>query len=179
MCTHHFMYILRMYLIHVLIKKVNKPNYRFPQNAWFDHECKQLKSELHSMYRQIRSVHSTSHAQHDNIIKLERDYKRTIQGKKREHRENVLRHLEDLDSNDPTEYWRFWKSLQNRTTQSDVIDASTFAGHYKANNSPPIYPDFDYANINEMRNFIFNWWYGHRWHIQWHPECTHIQKLNT
>ena len=90
-------------------------------------------------------------AEHENIIKLERDYKRTIQRKKREHRENVLRHLEDLDSNDPTEYWRFWKSLQNRTTQSDVIDASTFAGHYKANNSPPIYPDFNYANINEIK----------------------------
>ena len=80
-----------------------------------------------------------------------------MQRKKREHRDNVLRHLEDLDSNDTTEYWRFWKSLQNRTTQSDVIDASTFAGHYKANDSPPIYPDFNYANINEIKNFIMRY----------------------
>ena len=100
-----------------------------------------------------RSDDSTSHAEHNSIIDLEREYKRTTQRKKREFRENILRRLEELDSSDPSEYWRFWKSLQNRASQSDAIDASTFAVHYKASNSPPNCPEFDHANMKLKTSF--------------------------
>ena len=69
----------------------------------------------------------------------------------------MLRRLEELENCDPGEYWRFWKSLQNRTSQSNVIDASTFAVHYKASNSPPNCEEFDRSNMNEITNSIVHY----------------------
>ena len=106
------------YIVHVLDRSLEKiiikPNSQFPRNVWFDDECKNLKSKLHLWYKQFRSDDSTSHAEHDSIIELEREYKRTTQREKREFQENVLRrleHVEELDSSGPSEYWWFWKSL--------------------------------------------------------------------
>ena len=73
------------YIVHVLDrsleKKDIKPNSQFPRNVWFDDECKNLKTKLHLLYKQFRSDDSTSHAEHNSIIDLERKYKRTTQRK--------------------------------------------------------------------------------------------------
>ena len=62
-----------------------------------------------------------------------------------------------MDSIDPSEYWRFWKCLQDKTSQSDTIEASTLALQYRASNSPPNCTEFDHTDINEIKNFILHY----------------------
>ena len=82
----------------------DKSHGSFPQNPWFDAECKQLKSQIHSLYK--RDPNST------NTVKLCRRYKTTTRCKKRQHFRHIAQKLQDLESTDPGEYWKFWKKTK-------------------------------------------------------------------
>ena len=98
----------------------------FPSNPCYDKECKSLN------------------AQQDEYNILLRQYKQLIQRKKRQYQQAKLSELENMRTEDPNSYWKFWKSLnpRNVTTGPTLED---FVNYFEQQVYPP---HVDYLTMN-------------------------------
>ena len=92
----------------VNINKNNSFMKQMPTNAWFDSEC----NELRKNYKYLcKAVEFNSHREQQLLPNLCNNYKRMIQRKKRNYNTNSKANLEEICSNNPKDYWGFWKRL--------------------------------------------------------------------
>ena len=122
----------------------------FPRNHWFDDECKQLKSLMKS-----KELGPEDRSQ------LQRQYKSVVQRKKRNHYQKLARKLEDMHSNNPTEYWRYWKKHRKNINNTQHKELGTLSDHYKANTDPIRNVNFDYNFMDKLAHLV----------DQWDPSC--------
>ena len=92
-------------------KKNIKKN--FPSNPWYDKECKSLKKVLNIIAKDKKF--NTRQGEYNIML---RQYKQLIQKKKRHYQEVKLSQLENMRTEDPNSYWKFWKSLKPRNSRS-------------------------------------------------------------
>jgi exonuclease III len=121
---------------------------QFPNNKWFDNECKQYKSIAHGFSNRY-DISIEPHRSHYNSLISE--YNRIKQMKKRNHKKNLRENLENLQSTNPQVYWRLWKSMGKR---SNVINSTLTLGehglYYKGQVFPPSVPYFDISSMSEV-----------------------------
>ena len=105
--------------------KMARPNCRsnFPKNKWFDEECKSLKKLIREQSRFMES---------EQLAGLQREYKQLIQRKKRDYFHKIAIKLEELHSNKPQMYWKFWKKFKRPDHNNGFIDANAFAKYYES-----------------------------------------------
>ena len=129
-------------------KKKNK----FPCNAWFDLECKELKSKLNNFAKQYDiSIPERWQEYHD----IEINYKRVIQSKRRNYKHQQLVGFQDMLSNDPNEYWKYWKKMKrNVSPSSDCISIGAFVEYFKTQNEPPTPAYFEKELMQEAKDFV-------------------------
>ena len=83
----------------------------FPSNPWYDKECKSLKQVLNNIAKDKKF--NTRQSEYNIML---RQYKQLIQKKKRHHQEVKLSKLENMRTEHPNSYWKFWKSLKPRNS---------------------------------------------------------------
>ena len=78
-----------------------------------------------------------------------RQYKQLIQRKKRQYQQAKLSELENMRTEDPNSYWKFWKSLnpRNVTTRPTLAD---FVKYFEQQVYPPHVDYFDYEHMNNI-----------------------------
>ena len=106
-------------------KKVKpKLHSTFPSNKWFDNELKHKKSILK------KSIKLGVGMIEERILRAE--YKRLIQKKKREYYNKVTLDLNQMSSNNPNEYWKFWKDSRKKNSGENLhIGSESFTDYYK------------------------------------------------
>ena len=116
----------------------------FPSNPWYDKECKSLKYVVNNIAK-----HRDFNAQQDEYNILLRQYKQLIQRKKRQYQQAKLSELENMRTEDPNSYWKFWKSLnpRNVTTGPTLED---FVNYFEQQVYPPHVDYFDYEHMNNI-----------------------------
>ena len=116
----------------------------FPSNPWYDKECKSLKYVVNNIAK-----HRYFNAQQDEYNILLRQYKQLIQRKKRQYQQAKLSELENMRTEDPNSYWKFWKSLnpRNVTTGPTLED---FVNYFEQQVYPPHVDYFDYEHMNNI-----------------------------
>ena len=122
----------------------------FPRNHWFDDECKQLKS-----------LPKSKELGPEDRSQLQRQYKRAVQRKERNHDQTLANKLEDMHSSNPTEYWRYWKKHRKNINNTHHIELDTLSDHYKANTAPIRNVNFDYNFMDKLAYLV----------DQWDPSC--------
>ena len=98
----------------------------FPHNHWFDNECKIAKRMLHHKVK-----HVVSESDRNIYCDLKKNYNRITQSKKRKYQEKIASEIENLNSNDPEDYWRFWKKHKRYPGNFESIDLRSFTDYYK------------------------------------------------
>ena len=121
--------------------KIIKKNFSF--NLWYDKECKSLKHVLNNIAKHKKF---NTHPGEYNI--LLRQYKQLIQKKKRPYQQVKLSQLENMRTEDPNAYWKFWKSLKPRNA-TKVSTLSQFVKYFERQIHPP---HVDYFNDDHMNN---------------------------
>ena len=116
----------------------------FPSNPWYDKECKSLKYVVNNIAK-----HRDFNAQQDEYNILLRQYKQLIQRRKRQYQQAKLSELENMRTEDPNSYWKFWKSLnpRNVTTGPTLED---FVNYFEQQVYPPHVDYFDYEHMNNI-----------------------------
>ena len=116
----------------------------FPSNPWYDKECKSLKYVVNNIAK-----HRDFNAQQDEYNILLRQYKQLIQRKKRQYQQAKLSELENMRTENPNSYWKFWKSLnpRNVTTGPTLED---FVNYFEQLVYPPHVDYFDYEHMNNI-----------------------------
>ena len=128
---------------HISKQRKNTQN-NFPSNPWYDKECKSLKYVVNNIAKQ-----GDFNARHGEYNIMLRQYKQLIQRKKRQYQQAKLSELENMRTEDPNSYWKFWKSLnpRNVTTGPTLAD---FVKYFEQQVYPPHVDYFDYEHMNNI-----------------------------
>ena len=124
-------------------KQAVKTTSTFPNNQWFDDDCKQMKSSINA----YASSHDITEAYQGLIYKgMCKEYKRLIQSKKRNHRRKVRLEVAHMATNNSQQYWEFWKK-HKKPLQSD-INITEFNGYFATQAQPPTKPYFKEMDLS-------------------------------
>ena len=128
---------------HISKQRKNTQN-NFPSNPWYDKECKSLKYVVNDIAKQ-----RDFNARHGVYNIMLRQYKQLIQRKKRQYQQAQLSELENMRTEDPNSYWKFWKSLnpRNVTTGPTLAD---FVKYFEQQVYPPHVDYFDYEHMDNI-----------------------------
>ncbi len=123
---------------------------KFPQNDWFDNECKELKRSVNDYAKQ--------HDIKDDRYKFEyldlcREYKRVRQAKKRSYHDEIRDILDNLNSKNPNDYWKLWKSFKPRN-QAITVSLNEFQNYFQEQTRPPPQDFFDKDHMNQIHEFV-------------------------
>ena len=59
-----------------------------------------------------------------------------------------------MHTENPTEYWGFWRRYRKPPQNNNHIDIDTFTRHYKKMSKPNVNHNFDYEYMNKISSFI-------------------------
>ncbi len=103
------------------------------KNTKFDTDCYNKRKEL-SRIGNMLSKNPNNVNLRNTFHKNKREYKRLIKRKQREHKENLLKKLENLGSKDIKEKWDIIKDLTNpveKTNSADKIEINKWKEHFE------------------------------------------------
>ena len=128
---------------------------KFPKNEWFDLECKMLKRKVNDYPKQ----HDLNMEDKLNeYSKLKKNYRATIQRKKRDFQNNIRDHLSNMNSNNPQEYWKYWDKIKKDCSVSiaGTVSLDSFDQYFSAIQAPPQESmlRFDMKFLNEIELFM-------------------------
>lgn len=114
------------------INSKKSPKKRPKHKKWFDNELYIMKRNLLS-YSTIYSKCPNDPYVHGHFYKLLRQYNRSRKLKKRQFREGILNQIENLESNNPKEYWELVKKLKDAeyNNPAENISAEIWSEHFK------------------------------------------------
>ncbi len=81
----------------------------FPNNPWFDCECKTHKRRVNDYKRSINIDVEPYKSQYKMLMM---EYNRIKQQKSRSFKQAIRNDLLGFESNYPSDYWKLWKSLK-------------------------------------------------------------------
>ena len=141
--VHAFYGILKSAIQQNFRKSKPRPFCNFPKNEWYDNDCKEIKRKMRNLNKNVNTWHDR-----ELLSQLQREYKRVVQLKKRNYHKIIARKVEDLNSKNPQEYWKFWKRYKKSNGScNEYIDIKSFTNHYC--NGQNINTDFYVDNFME------------------------------
>ena len=118
----------------VNINTNNSSEKQMPTNALFDSECNELRKTINTYAKRTNLTDTDNNNDYHNLCN---DYKRMIQRKKRNYNTNLKLNLEKMCSNNPKDYWGFWKRLQRQNRRDATIELHQFYDCFLKQNVPP------------------------------------------
>ncbi len=112
-----------------LKKKTHRKNAKL--NPWFDKECLDLKKTLTEIGKKLRCDHGNKELRTE-LFALKKKLKKTVRKKKRLHKKNVLKEMEQCTNMNQKKYWDLLKQLEQKepnTTQ--YVSPKHLSDHYK------------------------------------------------
>ena len=128
----------------------NRGNTKFPRNQWFDNECKELKRSVNDFAKEHDLKQDDNKTEYLDLCK---EYKRVRQAKKRSYHDELREILDNLNSNNPNEYWKTWKSFKPKSQQAPV-PLDVFHKYFQEQTRPPNHTFFDTDHMDQIHSFI-------------------------
>ena len=91
---------------------------------------------------------------HRRLEKSEGATSKPHSAKKRQFHHALAAEVEQMHTENPTEYWGFWRRYRKPHQNNNHIDIDTFTRHYKKMSKPNVNHNFDYEYMNKISSFI-------------------------
>ena len=119
-----------------LKKPVLKKKNNIKHKRWFDSDLKDLRSQL--IYKaNLMSKYPFNADLKNSYYRLYRIYNKTRKYKAKNHKNNIIKQLDELESNDPKAYWALINSLKEKNDNNIPIAPSDFKSHFEKLNEIP------------------------------------------
>ena len=130
-CADQFISLLKSTLLTTSSKRNNKrkKSSSFPQNTWFDEECKQTKRIFKKSARKLKADPDNPLLR-DLVWKNRRNYKNLIRQKKRNIISKLHVELKEFKSKNPREFWRKIASATSNTDDKEIPVPTDELGAY-------------------------------------------------
>ena len=115
-------------------------------------ECKTFKAKMHCFAKENYLSDGNKYAQYSS---LQKEYKRVVQQKRRQHLYSIRKKLENMSSNNPNDYWKVLRNL-SKTRQTDDIELNDFYSYFSETASPTQTDHFDLQFLECIRNIDLN-----------------------
>lgn len=130
----------------------------FPNNPWFDTECKELKRALND-YSKLHNLNIEYYRMY--YFNKKKTYKSLIQKKKREHLSKTRSDLENFHSKNQNDYWKLWDKLKKANkprNRSVKLNLQSFESYFSSIRSPSnsMISNFDLNSIEIAKSYIAN-----------------------
>ena len=107
---------------------------QMPTNFWFDPESNEHRKTINTYAKRSNLIHTKNNNYYHNLCN---NYKRMIQRKKLNYKTNWKVNLEKMCSNNPKDYWGFWKRLQRQNLSKSTIELYQFYNCFLKQSEPP------------------------------------------
>ena len=115
--TYSFQNYITCAVDKVLLKSKTRSNNKcFPQNGWYDEECKKMKSDLHKL-----DTNTSNNL--NNYFSLKQQYKRLLQRKKRAYK---MKTIDKIIATNPHYMWNILKENSKPSDRHVPVDSSLF-----------------------------------------------------
>lgn len=123
----------------------------FPNNKWFNEECKIIKRSVNDF---ARNYDITIAPYNHEYRQLELEYNRITQRSKRQYKDHIRQKLEDIQYKNPSQYWKFWKSLNKSKNNNSTLRINDFISYFNSQVKPPSVEFFDHSHMTEIIDFV-------------------------
>ena len=104
-----------------------KPINRKP---WYNNDCKKLKHNLNYIKKAI-DRDPTDPQKRQLIYKTQKTYRRLLKYRRRQYEEQIMEKMENLYSQDKNEFWKFLKSIKERSQKEELPQIDTLIDHFQ------------------------------------------------
>ena len=136
----------------IFSEKVNNLSLKkFPNNKWFNNECKNQKALVNN-YAKNYDISISPYA--ETYHRLELEYDRVKQRNRRQYRDLLRFKLGNFHSNRPDAYWKLWKSLKPKITNNSNLSLKQLDTYCQDQVHPPPTAYFDEIHMMEIQHFV-------------------------
>ena len=128
-----------------------KVNPKFPNNKWFNAECKKRKTLVNS-YANSHNISISPYS--ETYHRLEQEYNKARQKYKRQYKDSIRLKLNNFHSDNPNAFWKLWKSLNPQPVNNSNLLLSQFDTYCKEQVTPPPTEYFDEIHMKEIEYFV-------------------------
>ena len=132
-------------------KKESKTSSSFPNNPWFDNECKLYKRRIND-FKQLNNIDIEPYR--SIFVSLLQEYKRITQNKKRQYKLNDREQLRAFDSDKPSDFWKFWHSFNKNTNNPSSLILHNFENYFTSQVMPTEIDYFDQEHMSQIESFM-------------------------
>ena len=100
------------------------------QKKWYDKTCKELAKEL-KITAKLLSNAPTNPFLRGSFCKKRKEFKRLVKRKKTEWRSSMISKLEEMENQDPKEYWKLIKELRDNKKNEAEFDTDKFTSFFE------------------------------------------------
>ena len=124
---------------------------KYPRNNWFNDDCKRLKRQVND-YANHHDISKSPFS--ENYRSLELEYKKMIQKCKRQYHDKLRQKLQNFSSDNPSLYWKLWKSFAHKPTNNSSLTLDDFNEYYSNQVKPPDQKFFDKSFMSSITDFV-------------------------
>ena len=118
-------------------KRKRKPN-KFPRNAWFDGECKELKRKVKKAGKDLKKTPNTDVIR-QQFWALRKQLKTLTRKKKRQATRDIHKKLEDFRTKNPRAFWQYLKKTSDLDKVETIhIPLDRMTDHFRGLNDGPL-----------------------------------------
>ena len=112
-------------------KQKTKQKSKKPNKKWYDLSCYELNRKIKSLAK-LNAKKPENHEIRKNLNMVKKQYKKLLKQKKRTWEDNIIKKLEQLESEDPKHYWKIIKEMRNTTENNNIYNITDFEKFYKS-----------------------------------------------
>ena len=111
-------------------KKKSHPRKKTTPKKWYDSSCHEMSKRLKNCAKLLTNSPTSPHLR-GSFCKTRKEYKRLIKQKKREWRISMISKLENMERDNPKEYWKIVNELREKKHKEASFNAENFVKFFE------------------------------------------------
>ena len=122
--------INEMYTLKGLWNKKKKRTARKESKKWYDYTCIEVSKQLKLIGKLCEKDPKNPYLR-GRLFTVRKQYKKLVKHKKHQWKDTMIKRLEEIESNNPTEYWKLIKELKERKAQKRISNPEEFEEFFR------------------------------------------------
>ena len=107
-----------------------KKNNKKKSKKWYDKTCAEMSRRLKALGKLCERDPNNPFLR-GNMIKARKEYRKLIKLKKHQWRDTMIKKLEEVETKNPTEYWKIIKEMKERKANNKITNPEEFEQFFK------------------------------------------------
>ena len=104
-------------------------NNKTKHKKWFDYKCYEMNKRLKLVAKLCAASPKNPHLR-GNLLKTRKEYRKRLIFKKQEWKHLIIKKLEEIETNNPQEYWKLVKEMREKNNNTTISNSDEFTSFF-------------------------------------------------